>query len=423
MNNKPNIILLITHDTGEHISPYGITTVDTPNCERLAREAVLFENSFCTAPQCSPSRASLVTGRFPHTNGVMGLSHADLAWAFHEDEKPAAKLLASAGYDTWLLGMQHETRDPNTLGFDVVDLGFSILDLPEHMEPLLIGRDRTKPLYCQIGCFETHQPWDWEGTRPDSSKGITVPPYLPDTEEIRQELAKFQGNVKRFDQGLGQLLDLLEKHGFVDNTILMVTTDHGVSVPLAKATLYDPGIKTMLFMRYPKGGWPAGLRLSEMISNVDILPTLLEACQIDVPDNIHGRSFLGLLTGRDYEPNRYIFSEKTFHTRYDPMRSIRTNRFKYIQYFEKSSLIEIPAACVTWKGVRIMRRHWCELFDLEKDPNETKNLAQDPEYEATLVELRQRLARWMKETNDPLLDGPVASPFYYRSMQRLKDAL
>jgi len=427
VKKRPNIIVLITHDTGKYVSPYGISTVDTPNCERLAAESVVFENSFCTAPQCSPSRAGLVTGRFPHANGVMGLTHGDFGWSLDKDEKPAAMLFGANGYETWLLGAQHETHDPHTLGFSKVDLGFNILDLPEHLEPVLSDRDQSKPFYCQIGCFETHRPFDQDNTPPDDSKGIHVPAYLNDGPETRKELAQFQGLVKRFDEGLGRLLDLLEKHQLVDNTILVVTTDHGIAMPMAKGTLYDPGIETMLFVRYPDGGWPANTRLKTLTSNVDILPTLLETAEIGIPENIHGKSLLPVLHGEYDEIHDQIFAEKTFHGCYDPMRCVRTHEYKYIRYFEKSSIHRVPADIIDGGasrelGFKLSRKGDEELFDLGNDPHERNNLAENPEYKEQRDTFRSQMALWMKETSDPLLDGPIASPHYYKSKRELSGA-
>ena len=130
---------------GRHISPYGIGTVSTPNCERLAQQSLVLENCFCTAPRCSPARSSIVTGRYPHSNGVMGLTQKDYTWRLHEEERPVASILGAAGYATWLLGLQHESPDPNALGFDEVDLGFSLLDASSISPPCLTSITPSSP--------------------------------------------------------------------------------------------------------------------------------------------------------------------------------------------------------------------------------------------------------------------------------------
>jgi len=420
---NPNIILLITHDTGRHVSPYGIRTVDTPNCERLASESVLFENSFCTAPQCSPSRASIVTGRYPHSNGTMGLTQAEFGWSLHTDEQPIARLLGDAGYTTWLLGGQHETDDPDSLGFDHVDIDFTLLDLPAHIEPMLDRHKSEKPFFCQIGCFETHRPFDSHGTQPDESLGIYIPPYLKDGPETRDELRKMQGLVRRFDTGLGQLLDIIDARSLSANTLLVVTTDHGIAFPRAKGTLFDPGIETMLFVRRPRR-YRGGLRRKELVSNVDILPTLLDAVGVPCPARVQGRSFLPLLEGKTYAERSEIFAEKTFHDCYDPMRCIRTKTHKYICYFEKSSLHRVTGDVLgggTSRELGVLRRKENEaLYDLTSDPGETANLVNDADCHATLADLRHRLLQWMRDTADPLLTGPIPSPVYAKALERLQ---
>lgn len=425
MPDRPNIVMLITHDTGRHVSPYGVDTVDTPNCQRLADQSVRMANSFCPTPLCSPSRAAIVTGRYPHSNGVMGLTHADFAWDLNDDETPIAQLLGQGGYATWLMTGQHEARDVSKLGFDVIDANHALSDFPRHFLPVLDAHDDERPFYCQIGGFETHRAWDADGTEPDDSKGIYVPPYLHDGPETRAELAQFQGMVKRFDTALGQILDVLDQRGLTENTILVLTTDHGIAMPRAKSTLYDPGIETMLFMRYP-GHWAAGGVCDDLVSHVDILPTLLSAVGVDVPDRVQGRSFLPALAGRgEYTPREEVFAEKTFHSRYDPMRAIRTGRFKYIRCFEKIALPEVPSDIRHFGADRELGRRLCyqrpmaELLDLRADPNETKNLAGEETFSDVERELKSRLAQWMLDTADPLLDGPVASPYYRRAMTEM----
>lgn len=423
---QPNIVLLTTHDTGQHISPYGIKTVQTPNCERLAAQSVLFENSFCTAPQCSPSRAAIATGRYPHANGTLGLTHNDFGWGLHPNERPIAQLLKDAGYTTWLMGFQHETADAEALGFVHVDLGFTLLEASDHLRPMLDQHNDEAPFYCQIGCFETHRPFDGDNTEPDDSLGIHVPHYLVDGPQTRDELRKMQGLIRRFDIGLGRLLDLLDEKGCAENTIFVLTTDHGLALPMAKGTLFDPGIETMLIIRYPER-WSAGVRQPELVSNVDILPTLLEAVGAPIPENIQGHSFLALLDSAKHpsrSPRTAIFAEKTFHDCYDPIRCVRTDSYKYIRYFEKNSLHPVPGD-ISGNGAHLelgpTRRVGSEgFYDLTADPHETTNLADDPAHQSILNDLRQQLWAWMQDTADPLTQGPIASPYYHKAITDLK---
>lgn len=424
MLSRPNIILLITHDTGRFISPYGVKTVHTPNCERLAREGVTFDQSYCTAPQCSPSRAGIVTGRFAHANGTMGLTHADFGWGLKATEQPIAKLLGAADYESALLGFQHETGDDQSLGFDYIDVqNRSLLGQADNFARFLDQRAAAKPFYAQFGCWETHRPHLRDNIEPDDSLGVTVPPHMPDTPDTRREMAGLQALTRRMDEGLGQLLDLLDERGLTEETIFILTTDHGLAIPRAKGTLFDRGLETMLIARYPNK-WQAGARQPELVSNVDLLPTLLEAAGVEAPANLHGRSFLPLLEGADYQPREEVFAEKTFHGSYDPIRCIRTPTHKYIRYFEKSVTHLFPTDVLDGLDGRdygTEKRDGPEgLYDVQNDPGEQNNLAADPAYADLLSELRGRLYQWMVDTEDPLLNGPVASPFYHRSIAQMK---
>jgi arylsulfatase A-like enzyme len=227
--------------------------------------------------------------------------------------------------------------------------------------------------------------------------------------------------------GIGRILDTLRKHQIEENTILVVTTDHGIPFPRAKATLYDSGIGVFLFMRYPRGGWPAGCTRRELVSHVDLLPTLLEACAIPPLPNLQGRSVLGLLRGDGQPRCDAIFAEKTFFSVYDPMRCIRTSQYKYIRNFEFSRHIEISVDAIHGGAHRELENRYAgvhvhpaeELYDLAKDPDELVNLAGDHGYQDQRRVLCKALAEWMTETDDPLLRVPVASPFYYRQLEQM----
>lgn len=426
----PNIIVYLSHDTGRHISPYGVTTVHTPAADRFAREGVVLENTFCTAPQCSPSRASLFTGRYPHSNGVMGLTHRDFAWDLNADEMHAANYFRALGYETASIGHLHEIRHPEQIGWDFFSEEQFSSRIPAVTQAWFDQRrDQSKPFYLQISTFETHLPLETDGVQPDEEKGVTVPPYLQSGEATKRHFAALQGSVRRWDEGLGGLLDFLDRHGLTEDTLLVVTSDHGIAAPRAKLTLYDPGIEVITMIRWPGGGIAPGTRFSPLISNVDILPTMLEAAGALPPATCQGRSFLPLLRGEAYEPRQEIFAEKTFHNYYDPIRCVRTEDWKYIRNFENSPGVNLGEdSCYirdelfeNFDLFQEPQRHPAEeLYDLRTDPNERKNLAGDPKAEPVRKEMATRLARWMRETSDPLLNGPIASPFFRRSIADLE---
>jgi arylsulfatase A-like enzyme len=427
-DRQPNVIVLMSHDTGQHISPYGIPTVHTPHSERLTAEGVRFENSFCTSPLCSPSRAACFTGRYTHQNGVMGLPAPSTGlFDLYPEEKHAGQLFRQAGYESVLCGFLHEVQEWQRAGFELALNGRwnnnSTGDSMQHaaaVDQWLRARDKERPFYLQIGTGETHREWEAFDTPPDDSLGVWMPPYNRDLPEVRAEMAQFQGAVRRYDAVLGTLLDVVERHGLAEDTIFVSTTDHGIDMPRAKGTFYDPGIEVLLLMRYPAGRWGAGRVADEMVSNIDLLPTLLEACGLDVPANIEGRSFLPLLTGGNYVPNDCVFAEKIYHDSYDPTRAIRTERYKYIRFFEVCVFYDLRAATVPrthYFPHNYLRRDLEELYDLQADPWELKNLAADPAHAHVLENLRRRVGQWMRATDDPLLRGPISSPYYAQKLQ------
>ena len=253
----PNVLIVTTHDTGRFIEPYGITTVDTPNLNRLAAEGARF-NAYTTAPQCSPSRASLTTGRYPHANGTMGLTHRDFRWDLHPDERTIPQILRTAGYRSGHWGVEHAARDPRRIGNDVYvetrDIEAIVAGVSQ-----FIDADSTRPFVVQVGFGETHRVGGHGfGGQPYDAKGITVPPYLVDAPDTRADLADFQGCVNRADAYIGRLLTILEDRGLLDETLVLYVGDHGIAFPRAKCTLYDPGIEISLIARLP--GSPAQRR-------------------------------------------------------------------------------------------------------------------------------------------------------------------
>ena len=393
----------------------------SPALDHLAATGVRFASSFCTAPQCSPSRASLHTGRYPHATGVMGLAHPPLGWRLDPREKHVAHLLGGRGYSTTLVGMQHliERGSAHELGYTTVlpvAPAYEEADAAIACVRDLVRQDR--PFYLEVGFEEPHRPYDFGGAQPDETRGVAIPGYLPDAPESRRDLAAFQGSIRQMDQGVGRILAALDELGVADTTLVIFATDHGAAMPRAKCTLYDPGIEVALLWRWPAGGAPAGRVVAEMVSNVDVAPSLLEAIGLPIPSNVHGRSFWPLVTGQPSTPRSEIFAEKTFHTYYEPMRAVRTARHKLIVNFEVSTRVDVPTDSRESPIYPLMLaeldgvRPPVELYDLEQDPWEHRNLAEDPQYAAVQADLRQRLLAWMQTTDDPLLRGPVASPYY-----------
>jgi N-sulfoglucosamine sulfohydrolase len=358
----------------------------------------------------------------------MGLAHAPYGWRLDPAVPHTAQLLGEAGYSTTLVGMQHliERGSAYELGYTRV-LPVAPADLEaEATVGLLRELARSdQPFYLEVGFEEPHRPYDFGGAQPDTSRGVAVPPYLPDAPESRQDLAAFQGAIRQMDAGVGRILAGLDELGIADRTCVVFATDHGAAMPRAKCTLYDPGIEVAMLWRWPSAV-PGGRVLSELVSNVDVTPSLLEGLGVAVPAAMHGRSFWPLLSGGPYTGRAEIFAEKTFHTYYEPMRAIRTRDHKLIVNFEVSTAVDVPADIRASPIYPLVVAQFSdvrppvELYDLHADPWEQRNLADDPALVSIQADLRQRLLGWMEETDDPLLRGPVASPYYADALSRLR---
>ena len=267
----PNVLIITTHDTGRFIAPYGVASVDTPNLNRLAAGGARF-NAYTTAPQCSPSRASLTTGRYPHANGTMGLTHGEHRWDLHSNERTIPQILRTAGYRSGHWGVEHAARDPLRMGNDLYDDSRDIAAIIAGVAAF-IDADPGRPFVAQIGLTETHRVDDHGfGGGSFDARGITVPAYLVDAANTRADVADFQGCVNRADAHVGQVIKVLEDRGMLDQTLVLFVSDHGIAFPRAKCTLYDPGIEISLIARLPGSALSGGAAPVGMASIMDIVP-------------------------------------------------------------------------------------------------------------------------------------------------------
>jgi len=441
---RPSIVVFHCHDLGQFLHCYGVKTVQTPNFDRFAEQGVRFARSFCTQPGCSPSRASLFTGRYPHNNGVMGLTHANFAWDLRPEEKHLAQFLKEAGYATVAVGVIHETRSgAKRCGYDKhinkVKAAEGTTAMIEQLKRLAAGK---QPFYLYAGFIEPHRlpypkgpdhPDGGHGfpgphLKPDASLGVDVPGFLRDTPGTREELAGLQGAVRHVDEQFGRCLQAIQELGLEKNTLVIATTDHGIAMPRAKCSVYEPGLQVALLLRYAgRKGWYGGVVRTEMISNIDVLPTILEFVGVPVPANVQGRSFAPLLDGRPYTPNAAIFGELTYHGYYDPQRSVRTETHKLIANFSTARAFHDPSQQWRPKSDTVVPQNpasafhpHLELYDLTRDPWEQVNLAGRPESAAIQSELARLLYQHMVETADPLLGGAVASPQHETTLRMLE---
>lgn len=424
---RPNILVVHWHDLGRYLGTYGWDDVPSPRVDALAAAGTRFDQAYCTAPLCSPARSSLWTGRYPHSNGVMGLAH--LGWEYHEGERTLPDVLGEHGYHTALFGLQHESRTPTSIGFDEVT---QIGGPEQYCGPVTdlavrFLEDRAsahQPFLLTVGFFEVHRPYlEGEGrghyTFADPSE-VEVPGFLPDNDHTRRDLAGFQGAIGTADAATGRLLDALEATGLADDTWVIFTVDHGMAFPGGKSTLFDAGIEVALIMRYPRS-WRSPPQVSaDLVSHLDVMPTVLDMLGIEVPPHVQGRSFAPWLRGDPaYEPRGEIFAEKNWHDidQYDPVRCIRTATHKYIRSYEERPTLLMSAdiaTSLTAQGLDddpLVPRTPEQLYDLRTDPDERHNLAGDPAHEQIRRDLVAQLEAWRHETADPLLEGPLPAPY------------
>jgi len=274
-----------------------------------------------------------------------------------------------------------------------------------------------------VGFGQTHRGFPEEHPL-DDSRYCLPPAPLPDTPEIREDMARFKQSARNLDFRMGVVFDALEKSGLADDTLVICTTDHGIAFPRMKCNLQDSGTGIMLIMRGPRstssgqaGGFDGGKVCDGMVSQIDIFPTVCDLLGIEPPEWLQGKSLIPMVNGEVEEVNDAVFTEINYHAAYEPMRSVRTSRYKYIRRYDKR---EAPVLCNCDAG--LSKTAWLGegwqgiapedevLYDLMFDPNETNSLADKPEHKETLEDMRSRLEQWMRDTNDPLLDGDVPLP-------------
>jgi len=420
---RPNVVLITTHDLGQHVGCYGVETVHTPNIDRLADEGVQFENACATTPVCSPARGSLLTGRYPQSTGLMGLTHGPWWWEIDDGETLLPEILTEAGYETHLCGFQH-VADPDRMGFQRThsedrDAEGTVAAAAD------VFADADGPFYAQVGFTEVHRSFD-QGT--DTEDGVYVPPYLSETDAIREDFAAFQASVNYFDQRVGEVLDALEAEGRREDTIIVLAADHGIPHPGAKWTTRKPGIEIALLMDGP-GPTFESETVSAVASGVDVVPTLLDTLDIPVPNRVEGVSFRPYLAGETGEPPRDVaFAQFTEHMKRDnESRCVITEDRHLIRYFDQGRAIDYPVAVhpqdfadhVERMSTTGEPRPFAQLYDIEADPVELEDLGSDPQYEETVAELSQRLLQWMVAVDDPLLQGRVRQPYYEMAVDDL----
>ena len=442
-DQPPNMILFIADDVSwNDYGCYGNAAARTPNIDALANGGIRFTQAFLTASSCSPSRASIVTGRYPHNNGRAAELHLPIAgnlpW-FPES-------LRAAGYYTALSGKNHMTVDtsdgqPNRpKAFDLIDAGRAPGNSGGHANwvKILEQRPKDQPFFCWFAAYDAHRGWDadkqWNsdeyGPKHDPAR-VQVPPFLVDNRETREDLASYYNEVTRFDYFIGQVVQTLRNQNELANTLILILADNGRPFPRAKTRLHDSGMKTALVAHWPKGIQQSG-DCHSLVSVIDIAPTMLSVAGIPIPSTFQGVSLQPTFEDLSNTTRAYAFSEHNWHDYEAHGRSIRDGQFLYIKNNRPQLAWQGPADSVRSPShVALQRgrdadmlnsaqldvfqspRNPEELYVVADDPHQLRNLVESPEYQADLERLRRLLDQWSKATGDDVPDK-VSSDYFDR---------
>jgi N-sulfoglucosamine sulfohydrolase len=409
----PNVVVIIADDLGvEDLGAYGHPKVRTPNIDRLAKGGMRFDRAILTCSSCSPSRSSILTGRYPHQTGA-----EQLHWPLPADQVMLTTPLRKAGYWTAAAGKWHLGAEAKKQ-FDLVREGGGRSGC-ENWVPVLRDRPADKPFFVWLAAVDPHRPYEKGAIeQPHKPADAVVPPYLPDTDAVRADLAAYYDEIGRMDGFVGQVLDELDRQKVADNTVVLFLSDNGRPFPRCKTTVYDSGVRTPLVVRWP-GKVKAGSTCGKLVSAVDIAPTVLALAGVKPGPNFVGNDFGPLLIDPTRTVRELAFAEHNWHDYEARSRAVRSERFKLIRNDYRDLPNSPPADAVrspTFAELLRLRDarkltpplEACfakplpkeELYDLDADPHELTNLAADPKHAETLAKLREALDDWARDTKD-----------------------
>jgi len=388
----PNIVIFILDDVGQKdIGAYGNPFVHTPNIDKLAAEGMRFDNAFLTTSSCSPSRASILTGKYPSATRAPNL-HDPLP----SDQVSLPQLLQQAGYYTASVGKWH-LGDAFQSHFDrVVDAreeSGSADWLPE-----LARRPEGKPYFFWFASKDAHAPYYWSTPlrRHDPSK-LVVPSNTEDNASTRQFIADYYDEIARADENVGKVIASLRQQGELDNTLVIVLSDNGSQISGFKTTLYDDGLKTPLIMRFPSL-IKSGSSNHQLVSSVDLLPTVLTLAGLQTGQSEDGVSLLASLANPDVPVRNYIYAERNRHGSMAFERALRTSDFLYKRNYYQRKLCD-PYADSLFDPDRPIDIVHEEFYHLKSDPKTRKNLVAEREFGAELNSARTKLSHIMSQSS------------------------
>ena len=420
---KPNILWITTEDISQNLGCYGDKYVHTPNLDAFASQGVQYNNMFSTAPVCAPARSSIITGMY---SSSIGSHHMRCSGKFPEEFKYYPQYLREAGYYC----TNNSKEDYN--------LEYNSQEIWDESSKTAHWRNRnnpSQPFFAIFNLLETHESKTnrldsyievTEIIKPDEFTkpgNISVPPYFPDTEKVRELLARYYSNITAMDKHVAKILQQLEEDGLSDNTIVMFYSDNGAGLPRAKRWLYDSGLKVPLMVYAPEKykhliPYKTGTTTDELVSFIDLAPTVLNLAGIEIPENMQGRAFLGENLTRE---RRYIYAGRDrMDERYDMQRVVREKKFKYIRYYESYKpyiqYMNTPEKGEIMKAIRSGFKNGAlpeagmilmadnkpfeVLYDTYNDPYELNNLADNLKYQDKLKELSKVHEEWIVRIYD-----------------------
>lgn len=417
---SPNIIVFIADDLGMDLGCYGNQNISTPNIDKLAQSGIRFQNAYLTSPQSSPSRTSMLSGKFAHTIGT-----EDLHTGLDDRTSILPRYLHQGGYTTAYMLKTHWGENGDKQWNYHIEGNYTPNQGPLEEKIFtnykqFLDQQKENPFFLWVGLIDPHRPYNRNNTvQINDPKKIKIPSYLVNNAETKRDFADYYNEISRMDRDVGKMMKELEKRGLLDNTIIVFISDNGMPFPRAKGTLYDSGIQTPLIFSWKNKIKNGTVHVNGLVSSIDLAPTLLDLVGLPIPEDMFGRGFKDILFDSQKKGQEYVYSERNWHDTDEYMRCVRTERYKliYNAYYElpHGTAMDLSTSPSWYELKKIQRegkltksmnqifispRAMVEIYDLKEDPDELNNVADLFEYFEIGKELSRHLVNWQNDTKD-----------------------